>query len=132
MDPLERCRQFASVTEASEDEALNWLEMTGFVLQDAVDLYFNSGGAEPAAGSASSGSRKHSYDQGFEDEENVRLPDQVKRQKLVDTDPYLGDTSSGSHHCITEANVYCLQYTVLFNTHSHPSVEANHLSVYVG
>ena len=37
--------QFVSITGASPAEAMNWLEMAGFVLQDAVDLYFNSEGA---------------------------------------------------------------------------------------
>lgn len=90
--------EFASITGASAKEAENWLEMAGFVLADAVELFFGSGGqggqSEQAAESSNNKpSNKRTLDQSytrFDDEDDVRLPDQVKRQQLVDTDAYLG------------------------------------------
>ncbi|KAJ1387670.1 hypothetical protein B484DRAFT_440129, partial [Ochromonadaceae sp. CCMP2298] len=62
--------QFAMITGASPHEAHSWLEMAGFVLQDAVDLYFSSAGAEESgareSASGQSGSArasKHSLDE---------------------------------------------------------------------
>lgn len=89
---------FSAVTGATEVEAQNWLEMAGFVLEDAVQLFFGAGGqGDQPQGSADNvngkSKGKHSYDDPYsvlEDEDNVRLPDQVKRQKLVDTEAYLG------------------------------------------
>lgn len=99
MDPIESCQQFVAITGASQDEALNWLEMTGYVLQDAVDLFFNSGGANHTTGSSAPalrGQHKHSFDDSYEDDENVRAPDKVKRQKLVNTEAYLGKIVYGA------------------------------------
>lgn len=87
--------EFSSITGASAAEAENWLEMAGFVLTDAVELFFSSGGQgdQPTDSSSDRKSDKRDLDQAYaryNEEDEVRLPDQVKRQKLVDTDAYLG------------------------------------------
>ncbi len=87
--------EFTSITGASATEAENWLEMAGFVLADAVELFFSSGGqsGQPTDSSSDRSSDKRDLGQayaGYGEEDEVRLPDQVKRQKLVDTDAYLG------------------------------------------
>lgn len=87
--------EFASITGASLKEAENWLEMAGFVLTDAIELFFSSGGqgGQPTDSSSDKSSDKRSLDQTcarYDEGDEVRLPDQVKRQKLVDTDAYLG------------------------------------------
>jgi len=87
--------EFTSITGASATEAENWLEMAGFVLADAVELFFSSGGqsGQPTDSSSGRSSDKRDLDQayaGYDEEDEVRLPDQVKRQKLVDTDAFLG------------------------------------------
>lgn len=90
---------FTSITGASAKEAENWLEMAGFVLADAVELFFSSGGQsdQPTDSSNDRASDKRHLDQSYamyDEEEEVRMPDQVKRQKLVDTDAYLGTSDS--------------------------------------
>jgi hypothetical protein len=85
------CKQFSLLTGASSNEALNWLEMTGFVLQDAIDLYFDSGSSGgnlsnlPPAPCEASAQEVIDFNDDF-----VRKPDEVVRQKLVDSAAYLG------------------------------------------
>jgi hypothetical protein len=89
MSESDLCAQFTSVTGTSATEALNWLEMAGFELQEAISLYFNSQGVEERVTQLPA--QKESYDDRFGyEEDEVRRPDEVKRQKLVDTDAYLG------------------------------------------
>ena len=96
MDIIE---EFTSITGASVGEAENWLEMAGYVLADAVELFFGAGvqdgrSANKDTSSSQKASEKRSHDQSydrFDDGDEVRMPDQVKRQKLVDTDAYLGE-----------------------------------------
>mmetsp|Transcript_8801 Transcript_8801/g.14640 ORF Transcript_8801/g.14640 Transcript_8801/m.14640 type:complete len:339 (+) Transcript_8801:73-1089(+) len=103
--------QFSAITGVNPTEATNWLEMSGFVLQDSIDLFFSanpgdhqqgqvsthtsstSGDAALAASLASSSdpvtqsnsSRRGSFDDPFGDDEDIRRPDRVKRQRLLDS-----------------------------------------------
>lgn len=91
---MDAVAQFSAVTGASELEAHNWLEMAGFVLEDAMQLFFEAGGQqEQATNNSTSHGQKRSHEDPYSvyyDEDNVRLPDRVKIQKLVDTDTHIG------------------------------------------
>lgn len=92
MDQGDLCSQFAGITGTSSTEALNWLEMAGFELQSALDLFFNAAPGSNGQGGLPAGtsSRKHSFDDHYDfEEDEVRRPDEVKRQRLVETEQYL-------------------------------------------
>ena len=93
MSSTDLCAEFCSLTGTDTDEAMNWLEMAGFELQDAVGLYFNATGEEVANQQGNlSRSSKESREEHFVDEDDfVRKPDEVKRQKLMDTGAYIGE-----------------------------------------
>lgn len=91
---MDQVAQFSAVTGASEVEAHNWLEMAGFVLEDAMQLFFEAGGHQHQnSTSSTTQSNKRSYEDPYSvysDEDIVRQPDRVKIQKLVDTDAHIG------------------------------------------
>ncbi len=63
------------------------------MVQIAVASFTGGQSGQPTDSSSDRSSDKRDLDQayaGHGEEDEVRLPDQVKRQKLVDTDAYLG------------------------------------------
>jgi hypothetical protein len=112
---MDLASEFSSITGASELEAANWLEMAGYVLADAVQLYFGAEGQSgpPNAAHSNNNKHKHSIDNdlgAYDFEEEVRLPDQVKRQKLVDTDARIGNflLLTFYHRAIYHPPSFCL------------------------
>ena len=102
MSESDLCQRFCILTGASSVEALNWLEMAGFALEDAVELFFNAGDGGHSSNASGTSNNKSTHEdhfasgRGFNDVEEVRvrMPDEVKRQKLVDTSSYLGTKHS--------------------------------------
>jgi hypothetical protein len=97
MDEADLCAQFVSLTGTSPKEASNWLEMAGFELQEAIDLFFNSSGGQEEVVTQTSRQKGSYEDRFYHDSDDVRVPDEVKRQKLVDTDVYLGKRIYSGH-----------------------------------
>lgn len=76
---------FVAITGATVEEARNWLEIGGFVLEDAVNLYFSSKSNDVAQQDGPRTQRGESFD--FDqDEDGVRRPDEVKRRRLLEFD----------------------------------------------
>lgn len=113
MDQAELVEQFSGLTSTSSTEALNWLEMAGFELQAALDLFFNAAGGEEVV--TQPAHRKETHEERFDyDEDEVRMPDEVKRQKLVDTDVYLGSGGQSLHNdqALSSITVYCVSQRI--------------------
>jgi len=98
----EMLAQFAAVTGASLTEAATWIEMGGYSIDDAIELFFTSNQGSGAQQTTSKHERFEDYSNNFNDTSSggfdrdpdaVRLPDQVKRQRLVeDSSRYIAST----------------------------------------
>jgi hypothetical protein len=83
---------FIKETGAAEDAAKKWLEIGEFDLKTAINLYYQSN--ESCFGNQNHENVESIYSPNYvpiktnycdyNDEENIRRPDQIKRQKLVD------------------------------------------------
>ncbi len=86
---------FSGITGADTVDAIKWLEIGGYILEDAVGLYFSNQqdasqslnhvneqyDSRSSGHSSSQGIPSHSYNN---DLDEIRQPDRVKRQRLVE------------------------------------------------
>ena len=79
---------FISLTGSNEEEALNWLDISNYQLQTAIELYF-SNHHQPSS-SSNANQQKQSNKISLQDDDYVREPDTVKRQRLVSDIAFLG------------------------------------------
>ncbi len=75
--------EFIAITGATLEEALTWLEIGQFDLQNAVELFLSSN-QQATTNSSVSQHENVTNQNDFYETDSVRLPDSVKRGRLVD------------------------------------------------
>ena len=108
---------FMGLTGANEEEAFNWLEMTNYKLQTSIDLYFSSHQSSSSHFPAIQENNKNLLDEDY-----VRQPDAVKRQRLVNDVAFIGYFTQinfdlhDNRNKGGKANSFSLQFRCWFQT----------------
>ena len=87
--------EFISITGAASIEAMHYLEMTDYNLEQSIDIYLsqssnnNDNNNHISSSIVNNNQQKHNRNDNYDDNDFIiRKPDEVKRQKLVEA--YVG------------------------------------------